>query len=147
VSDPQSFDPPVVYSADSGDTWTKYRPAEHATGNNAWLRQQRHPALSIVCTAYGRRHLFGIVHTMVGLEYVKVSGMLPPTGDSPALNSLRLDGAWGEAQVGLCPCGHLHTLDLVKVRDARDRLRWSAPKARVVDVVRVSSPPGAQSVP
>jgi hypothetical protein len=37
-----------------------------------------------------------------------------------------------------CPCGHMHTIDLGKLREAVAQLRGLNYKARTIDVLRVS---------
>lgn len=117
MSEYRSFDRPLIYSADGGETWIHERPGRHLPGSNRWLREFKAPMLRIFCTTYGRRRLFGIVHALGGVPHLKLATLLPPSGDSAALNSWPLSGAWGEAHAGTCPCGHIHTLDVSRIRE------------------------------
>lgn len=136
MSDGQQFLRPVEGTHADG-TVERFAGARHERGSNGWLRQQRSPLLSIVCNGYGRRRLFGIIlrHPNDGSLTVALAGG-GGGGQAPLAGWARL-----QELDGLCPCGHTHTVDLVALRSAYDRLRLSPAKRRVVDVASVSVGP------
>ena len=140
TNDPKMVDPAldVTFVFDDGHTETVHEhDARHIRGENTALRTLK-PLLRVTCSNVRRTRKTGVFVFAAVIEDANGLSLLTPGEPRPVVVLLDLVRDL-KTFPGSCPCGHLHTIDLGKLREAVARLRGLNYKARIVDVASVSA--------
>ena len=135
-NDPRMSDPPVdaTFTRTDGTTWTRRERAGRNIRPTLRLRALK-PLLRVTCSNVPRTSAAPVCAAVI--EDANGLSLLTPGSPNPII--LLLDLVMDlKTFPDSCPCGHMHTIDLGKLREAVAQLRGLNYKARTIDVLRVS---------